>query len=311
MIPDPTDSNGDRVPWSPGQVAALAGASTIIGGLAAGFAGQNAAAGALAAQNETLNNRVLHPREQSLAQQLADKSGGRYTTQQIEDQMAQMNMTQDGQTFDGGVRVAAGSQPVDGTAWQGYGINQSGQQVWAQVLPLGDAGIQSFIVQNANAISGSTGMVYQATTNLYTQYALSVSGTVMVPLIGGGGGWNVGISTDGTLANSAFFVQAQANGMASAGLFAGVGGSVGIGHSNGQLLSGTSTSGYAEMDAGFGPAAGANAAINDDGTIGGLGGAAPVKAFPGVGFGAGVGAGLSRTTTYVSPSWGDFWGRKK
>ena len=132
MIPDPTDSNGSPTLWSPGQVAALAGASTLIGGLAAGLAGQNAAAGASAAQNETLNNRVLHPQEQTLAQQLADKSGGRYTTQQIEDQMAQMNMTQNGQMFDGGVRVATGGQPDDGTNWQNYGTNQAGQQVWAQ-----------------------------------------------------------------------------------------------------------------------------------------------------------------------------------
>ncbi|CAB3680442.1 hypothetical protein [Trinickia soli] len=311
MVPDPTDNNGNRIPWSQGQIAALAGASTIIGGLAAGLAGQNAEAGALAAQNETLNNRVLHPQEQTLAQQLADKSGGRYTTQQIEDQMAQMNMTQNGQAFDGGVRVATGDQPADGTNWQMYGTNQAGQQVWAQALSSGDAGIQGFIVQNANAMSGTTGMTYQATTNAYTQFGASVSGTLMLPFVAGGGGWNVGLSTDGTLSNTAFYVQAQANGMAGAGFFAGVGGSVGISHSNGQILSGTSTSGYAEMDAGFGAAGSANAAINDDGTIGGIGGAAPAKVFPGVGFGAGVGAGLSKTTTYVSPSLGDLLGGKK
>jgi len=311
FIPDPTDSNGNPTSWSPGQVAALAGASTIIGGLAAGLAGQNAQAGALAAQNETLNNRVLHPQEQTLAQQLADKSGGRYTTQQIEDQMAQMNMTQNGQTFDGGVRVATGGQPDDGTNWQMYGTNQAGQQVWSQALSSGDAGIQGFIAQNANAMSGTTGMTYQQTTNAYTQFGVSLSGTLMLPFVAGGGGWNVGLSTDGTLGNTAFYVQAQANGMAGAGFFAGVGGSVGISHSNGQMLSGTSTSGYAEMDAGFGAAGSASAAINDDGTIGGLGGAAPAKVFPGVGFGAGVGAGLSKTTTYVSPSLGDLLGGKK
>ena len=43
-----------------GQRAALAGFSTLLGGLAAGLAGQDAQAGALAAQNEALNNSGDH-----------------------------------------------------------------------------------------------------------------------------------------------------------------------------------------------------------------------------------------------------------
>ncbi|WCM22953.1 hypothetical protein NDK50_33805 [Paraburkholderia bryophila] len=244
-----------------------------------------------------------------MAKQLADASGGKYTQAQIENQMAEMNMTSGGQTESGGVRVAVGAQPQDGTNWQPYGVNQAGQQVWAQSLPSGDADIQSFIVQNANALSNSTGLTYAATTNKFTQYSAIVSGTVMLPFLGGGGGWNVGVSTDGTLSGTSPYIQAQANGMASAGAYAGVSGSVGISHTNGPLTSGSSTGGYAEVDAGFGPSGGASFSINDDGTIGGVGGSEPIKVFPGAGFGGGVG--LSTTFTFVLPSLNDILGRSK
>jgi filamentous hemagglutinin len=142
------------------------------------------------------------------------------------------------------------------------------QQVWAQTLPSGDATLQTFIVQNASSLSGSTGMSYQATTSQFTQYSAGVSGTVMLPFVGGSGGVNVGISTDGTFSGTSTYIQVQADGMASAGAYAGVSGSVGISHTNGPLLSGSSTGGYAELDGGFGPSGGANFSINDNGTIG-------------------------------------------
>lgn len=105
--------------------------------------------------------------------------------------MAQMNLTTGGQTELGGVRVSVGSKPDDGTTWTSYGINQAGQQVWAQSLPSGDANIQTYIVKNAS------GLAYDSTTKPYPQYSASVSGTIMLPFVGGGGGMNVGISTDG------------------------------------------------------------------------------------------------------------------
>ncbi|MDR8398060.1 hypothetical protein NE850_17075 [Paraburkholderia sp. USG1] len=76
-------------------------------------------------------NRQLHAKEKTLAQELADESGGKYTEQQIEEQMAQMNLATSGQTESGGVRVAVGDQPNDGTSWTPYGVNQAGQQMWA------------------------------------------------------------------------------------------------------------------------------------------------------------------------------------
>jgi filamentous hemagglutinin len=68
---------------------------------------------------------------------------------------------------------------------------------------------------------------------------------------------------------------------------------------------------YAELAAGFGPSGGTSFAINDDGTIGGIGGSGPLKVFPGAGFGAGVGAGLSTTSTFVVPSLNNILGLKK
>jgi len=44
-----------------GQTAAISGIATLVGGLTAGLAGQNAMAGANAAQNEALNNCLGHP----------------------------------------------------------------------------------------------------------------------------------------------------------------------------------------------------------------------------------------------------------
>ncbi|WP_116136922.1 hemagglutinin repeat-containing protein [Trinickia diaoshuihuensis] len=279
-------------------VSGVAGA--VVGAVVGG--GEGAASGAGSALAADLYNRQLHPEEKNLAKQLAEKSGGKYTEQQIEDQMAQMNMTEGGQTDAGGVRVAVGSQPNDGTTWVPYGVNQAGQQVWAQSLPGGDANIQDYISQNANAMSASTGMTYQPTTRLYTQYSGSVSGSVLLPFVGAGGGVNVGISTDYTLAGTSPYIQFQANGMASAGAYAGVGVSLGRSTSNGQLTSGVSTGGYAEVDAGYGSAFGSSFAINDDKTIGGIGGALPIDAFKGAGFGAAIGAGKSTTTTIVLPS---------
>jgi filamentous hemagglutinin len=247
-------------------------------------------------------NRQLHPQETTLAKQLADKSGGKYTEQQVEEQMSQMNLNSDGKSELGGVRVAVGSQPNDGTTWVLYGTNQAGQQVWAQSLPTGDADLQNYIVKSAGEMAGGKGLTYEPTMEAFTQYSASVAGSVMLPFIGVSGGVNVGVSTNGTLEGTSPSIQVQANGMASAGAYAGIGGSLGRSTSNGQITTGTSTGGYAEIDGGFGPAFGANFGINDDRTIGSIGGALPIDAFPGVGYGAAVGAGKSTSSTLVLPS---------
>ena len=86
----------------------------MIGGLAAGLAGQNAAAGALAAQNETLNNRVLHPQEKPLAQKVAasaaaqgitNPDGSPITVDQVQNAMRAANNSQYGESITTGMVV--------------------------------------------------------------------------------------------------------------------------------------------------------------------------------------------------------------
>ncbi|WP_174769909.1 hypothetical protein [Paraburkholderia hayleyella] len=109
-------------------------------------------------------NRQIHEdrkaKEQTLAKKLANESGGKYTEQDIENQMARMDLTVNGQTEPGGVRVATGAQPQDGTGWQSYGVNKAGQQVWAQSLGPGDPDVQAYIAKGAQG----SGLSYQPTT---------------------------------------------------------------------------------------------------------------------------------------------------
>ncbi|MDR5777538.1 hemagglutinin repeat-containing protein [Caballeronia sp. LZ002] len=120
--------------------------------------------GAMTASNADLYNRQLHQdstaKEKTLAKKLADESGGKYTEQQIEDQMAQMNLKVNGLTESGGVRVATGAQPQDGTDWQPYGVNQAGQQVWTQSVGPGNPSLQAYIAKGAQG----SGLSYQPTT---------------------------------------------------------------------------------------------------------------------------------------------------
>jgi filamentous hemagglutinin len=67
----------------------------------AGMAGQDTQTATMAAVTEGRFNRQLYPPEKTLAQQLAEKSGGKYSPQQIEDQMRQMSMIEGGQTYAG------------------------------------------------------------------------------------------------------------------------------------------------------------------------------------------------------------------
>jgi len=90
--------------------------------------------------------------------------------------------------------------------------------------------------------------------------------------------------------------------MAGLGLYAGVGISPLIGHTNGPLQPGPSgLSGYVEADMGAGEAASVSANIDLDGNVSGSGGypAGPGKFLPGAGMGLMVGAGVSKSWTQV------------
>ncbi|PAJ80118.1 hemagglutinin repeat-containing protein [Burkholderia ubonensis] len=144
------------------EVVAVAGGAA--GGALTG-GGSGTLAGAGAAANNELYNRRLHEdtkaKEQTLAKKLAAESGGKYAEQQIQEQMAQMDLVMsDGGMLPGNVRVASGDKPQDGTEWTQYGVNKAGQTVWTQSLGPGDPDLQTYIVKGAQG----SGFSYQATT---------------------------------------------------------------------------------------------------------------------------------------------------
>ncbi|WP_423191413.1 hemagglutinin repeat-containing protein [Burkholderia multivorans] len=138
-------------------------ASNLLAGGAGALVGGGT--GALTGAAVDRFNRQLHEdnkaKEQTLAKKLASESDGKYTVQQIQDQMAQMDLVMsDGGVLPGNVRVASGEMPQDGTEWTRYGVNKAGQTVWTQSLGPGDPDLQAYIVKGAQG----SGFSYQATT---------------------------------------------------------------------------------------------------------------------------------------------------
>jgi filamentous hemagglutinin len=100
-------------------------------------------------------------KDQTLAKKLVAESAGKYTEQQIQEQMAQMDLVMsDGGVLPCNVRVALGDQPQDGTEWTRYGSNKAGQTVWTQSLRPGDLDLQAYIAKGAQG----SGFAYQTTT---------------------------------------------------------------------------------------------------------------------------------------------------
>ncbi|NHH79148.1 tRNA nuclease CdiA-2 [Burkholderia gladioli] len=135
--------------------ALATGAGGVVGGESGAFSGYNV----------DRFNRQLHEdskaKELTLAKKLATESGGKYTVEQIVDQMAQMNLvTSNGGMLPGNVQVASGDKPQDGTDWTQYGVNRAGQTVWTQSLGPGDPDLQAYIAKGAQG----SGFSYQATT---------------------------------------------------------------------------------------------------------------------------------------------------
>ncbi|MBB5457803.1 hypothetical protein [Paraburkholderia sp. Cpub6] len=135
--------------------------SSLLGNLAANVVANvggalvgGGTAGAATATNVDLYNRQLDTKEKSLAQQLSDASGGKYTVAQIEDQMRQMDMSVNGTTTSGAPATLVGQTPTDsGAQWMSAGTTANGQPVLTQILAPSDAALQSYILANYNSIS--------------------------------------------------------------------------------------------------------------------------------------------------------------
>ncbi|CAB3809551.1 hypothetical protein LMG28614_07064 [Paraburkholderia ultramafica] len=141
------------------SVAAETG-SDLLGNLAANVAAGvggalvGGTAGAATGTSVDLYNRQLDPKEKTLAQQLADASGGKYTAAQIEDQMRQMDMSVNGTTTSGASATLVGQAPTDsGARWMSAPATANGQPVLTQILAPSDSALQSYILANYNSVS--------------------------------------------------------------------------------------------------------------------------------------------------------------
>lgn len=98
---------------------------------------------------------MLHPDEKQLAKQLAAKSGGKYTAEQIEAQMRGMTMTKDGVTEVGKADTVIGGNPKldNGGTWLYAGTTSEGEPVITQQLEAADPDLRAYIVQNTTGSS--------------------------------------------------------------------------------------------------------------------------------------------------------------
>ncbi|GGI54704.1 two-partner secretion domain-containing protein [Oxalicibacterium solurbis] len=130
-----------------GETVAKAAAQLIAQGTAASVgavvSGGNVAGAGMAFNTDT-NNRQLHPEEKTLAQKLAKLSGGKYTAEQIEEQMRSMDVVINGEVEPGIVDVVLDGKPLDeGSTWV-----PGGGTVVVQSLADMNPELRAFIVQN-------------------------------------------------------------------------------------------------------------------------------------------------------------------
>ncbi|WP_052391841.1 hemagglutinin repeat-containing protein [Paraburkholderia bannensis] len=127
-------------------------AANIVAGLGGAVVGGTA--GAATASNVDLYNRQLDPKEKTLAKQLADKSGGKYTEAQIEDQMRIMGVSDNGTNESGAPTTLIGQSPTDsGAKWISGGATANGQPILTQLTTQADPQLQSYITANYNSAS--------------------------------------------------------------------------------------------------------------------------------------------------------------
>ncbi|MDY7546028.1 hemagglutinin repeat-containing protein [Glaciimonas sp. CA11.2] len=126
--------------------------ATLIGAASGALAGggkESAGAGGMIGKNADTNNRSLHPDEKTLAKRLAANSDGKYTVEQVEEQMRGMSMTKDGQTEGASPDTIIGTNLGDGT-WMRVGTTAEGEPIFTQQIAPDDAALRAYIVGNTN-----------------------------------------------------------------------------------------------------------------------------------------------------------------
>ena len=146
----------------------LATAGGVLGGMAGGAAaGAGNGTGALASAVQGGNagysvdvfNRQLHPEEKVLAKELAQKSNGKYTAEQIEAQMRGSVVTHNGVTEPGIPDTVVGGKPGldNGGTWVYAGTTPDGKPIITQQLAPENIELKAYI---ANNTQGQAGIVY-------------------------------------------------------------------------------------------------------------------------------------------------------
>ena len=134
-------------------------------------------------------------------------------------------------------------------------------------------------------------------TSTAKQLTVSGGGALIVPGLGLGSNYVLGLNLDGP--KSSLYVQTQANSGKGYGLYAGLGSAMGVTQGDGPT-SGVARSKYAELDAGYGLAGSVSATQDDNGNINSGSFALPHKY--GAGYGAGGFIGQSGTVTLATPT---------
>ncbi|CAD6514517.1 filamentous hemagglutinin [Paraburkholderia sabiae] len=140
---------------TPDQAAAIAAFATFAGGAAAGLAGQNAAAGALAAQNEAINNCLGHPEScaQLAKNALSYLRGPDLINFQLDYYVGSVwgTFTRDGNFFVGGGLNMA----LPNTVNAGFGVSAG----WLNTLTVAPGQTNNFAGGYAGGVSGAYDLV--------------------------------------------------------------------------------------------------------------------------------------------------------
>ncbi|GAB7536512.1 hypothetical protein [Burkholderia sp. 3C] len=120
--------------------ALATGAGAAVGGESGAFSGYNV----------DRFNRQLHPDEKTLAKQLAAESNGKYTHEQIEDQLRIMGGLIGADRESGAPATLVGTMPIDlGAQWQYAGTTDDGKPILTQITVRPNSELQSCILTNS------------------------------------------------------------------------------------------------------------------------------------------------------------------
>ncbi|MCO8576176.1 hemagglutinin repeat-containing protein [Burkholderia multivorans] len=119
------------------------GAGALVGG----------GTGALTSAAADRFNRQLHPVEKTIAKQLAEKSKGKYTQAQIEEQMRIMDANVSGNNESGAPVTLIGQLPTDsGARWLSGGTTSDGKTILTQITAKANPELQAYIMSNAGSV---------------------------------------------------------------------------------------------------------------------------------------------------------------